>query len=58
MFPGIKQWFNNGFKTKEQVQIEHEERFASENEERLERGEKALKWKDLYDKDEKKEAKA
>ncbi|KAF2161646.1 hypothetical protein M409DRAFT_59029 [Zasmidium cellare ATCC 36951] len=46
----IKQWLNNGFKTKEELEVQKEERFERQNEERIARGEKPLKWTDLYDK--------
>ncbi|KAK4496586.1 hypothetical protein PRZ48_012566 [Zasmidium cellare] len=49
----IKAYLNSGFKTKEQLEVEKEERFERQNEERLSRGEKPLKWTDLYDKTDK-----
>lgn len=57
---GIRQWFGNGFKSKQEVEADKEEQFAKWNEELRATGKKELRWEDLYDeKDTKKdEAKA
>ncbi|CAK4034531.1 54S ribosomal L32, mitochondrial [Lecanosticta acicola] len=55
----IRQWMGNGFKSKQQVELEEYDKFSRLNESRLARGLKPLKWEDLYDdKDKKDEAKA
>lgn len=60
--PGIKQWFRNGFKNKEEVKEMEEEKFVQLNEQRQARGMKPLKWEEFSNEkeedDEKTKAKA
>jgi large subunit ribosomal protein L32 len=45
---GIRQWFGNGFKSKNQIMEEKEAAFAAKNEKLQAWGEKPLKWDDYY----------
>ena len=54
---GIKQWFANGFKSKQEVAEDEVRKFDELNEERIARGKKPFKWEELYD-EKKAEAKA
>ncbi|KAM3420845.1 hypothetical protein BST61_g4085 [Cercospora zeina] len=45
----IKQWFANGFKSKQEMEVEKEKRFDDLNREREMMGKKPLAWDQLYD---------
>ncbi|PPJ55656.1 hypothetical protein CBER1_05869 [Cercospora berteroae] len=45
----IKQWFANGFKSKQEVEVEKEKKFDELNAERELLGRKPYRWEDLYD---------
>ncbi|KAL9526956.1 hypothetical protein SMMN14_09404 [Sphaerulina musiva] len=45
----IKQWFANGFKSKQEVEADELRKFDELNEERIARGRKPYRWEDLYD---------
>jgi large subunit ribosomal protein L32 len=45
---GIRQWFSNGFKSKQQVLEEKEVAFKEMNERRKAWGDKPLQWEDYH----------
>ena len=50
---GIKQWFSNGFKSKQEVEEDKQKAFEDYNESRRATGKKPVRWEVLYDEKEK-----
>jgi large subunit ribosomal protein L32 len=51
---GIKMWFANGFKSKQEVEADKSQKFDELNAERVARGKRPYEWDELYDDDDEK----